>query len=117
MLGRKLIMLQNGQISRREEIIFKTPYLEEWKHSTVKNIKKHGYTGLVAAIRFYVRGTNLLKNKYQKIKIKVKNIHHQNSNNDSPEKREISKFLKIISDYKHKIREIKHKIKEEEENS
>ena len=35
-------------------------------------------------------------------------------NNINGEKKEISKFLKIIGDYKNKIREIKHRIKKEE---
>ena len=117
MIGRKLVMLQNGQVQNKEETILKAPYLEEWKHLTIKNIKKHGYIGLVATIRFYIRSSNFLKNKYQEVKIKIKNIRSKNSNGNSPEKREVSKFLKMISEYKHKIRKIKHKIKEEEERN
>ena len=114
MIGRKFLMLQNGQILNREEIIFGAPLIEEWKILTIKNIKKHGYIGLVATIRFYVRSTNTLKNKYQEVKVKVKNLHSKNTNGELAGKREVSKFLKMISEYKHKIREIKHKIKEEE---
>lgn len=110
MIGRKLILLKNGQILIREENPLKNSY-EEWKNLAIKNVKKHGYTGLVATIRFYIRGTNLLKNKYQEVKIKMKNRSKESINND---KKEISKFLKIISEYKHKIREIKHKIHKEE---
>jgi hypothetical protein len=115
MIGRKLVLLKNGQILRKEETILKVSYLEEWKHLTIKNIKKHGYAGLVATVRFYVRSSNLLKNKYQEAKIKIKNIRAKNLNSDSGEKKE-NKFLKMISEYKHKIREIKHRIKEEEKN-
>lgn len=114
MIGRKLLMLQNGQVFDRYETFLKAPYLEELKHKTVKNIKKHGYKGLVATIRFYIRSTNLIKNKYEETKIKIKNIHQKKSNNGAEDKQEISKFLKIISEYKHKIREIKHKVQEEE---
>lgn len=115
MIGRKLIMIQNGVVLHKEEFVFKTPFLEEWKHLTIKNMKKHGYAGLVATIRFYVRSSNLLKNKYQEVKVKVKNIRGKKSNSDLENKREISKFLKIISEYKHKIREIKRKVKKEED--
>ena len=114
MVERKLVMLKNGVLLHREETFFKAPYLEEWKHLTSKNVKRHGYTVLVATIRFYVRFSNLLKNKYQEIKIKIKNIRSRKSNSNLSGKQEISKFLKIISEYKYKIREIKHKIKEEE---
>jgi hypothetical protein len=114
MIGRKLVMLQNGQVLHREELVFKTPYLEEWKHLTIKNVKKHGYNGLVTTIRFYVRSINILKNKYHGAKSLVNNIRNKNPNSNSENKREISKFLKIISEYKYKIREIKRKVKKEE---
>lgn len=116
MIGRKLLMLQNGQVFNRDETFLKAPYLKELKQETVKNIKKHGYTGLVATIRFYIKSTNFLKNKYEEVKIKIKNIRQKNKNNILEEKREVSKFLKMISEYKHKIRALKHKIKEEEKN-
>lgn len=115
MIGRKLVMLSNGQASHHGETFFKTEHLEEWKNLTVQNVKKHGYTGLVMTIRYYVKTTNLLKNKYEEIKIKAKNLHSKHLGK-SEEKREVSKFLKMISEYKHKIREIKHKIHEEEED-
>lgn len=114
MIGRKLLMFQNGQILDRGEIIFKIPHFEELKYLITKNIKKHGYKGLVVTIRFYFRSANLLKNKYQEVKIKVKDMRVKNSKNNGEQQKEVSKFLKIISEYKHKIREIKHKIKEEE---
>ena len=69
MIGKKLFLLKNEQESQKKEIIFKTSYLEEWKHLIVQNIKKHGYLGLVATIRFYVQSTNLLKNKYYSTEI------------------------------------------------
>lgn len=115
MIGRKLVMLKNGYVVQREEVVFEVPLLEKAKHITIKNIKKHGYIGLVATIRFYIRSTNFLKNKYQEVRTKIKNMSNRNKNQNLIEdKQEISKFLKMISEYKHKIREIKHKIKEEE---
>ena len=107
-------MLRNGQTSSEEEILQKTPFWEEWKQLTVKNVKKHGYTGLVATIRFYVRSSNFLKNKYQETRIKIKNIRAKNTNSGTTEKKEVNKFLKMISEYKNKIKKIKHRIKEEE---
>jgi len=112
MIGKKLLMLQNGEVLNREEVFLKTPYLEEWKQVTIKNIKKHSHTVLVTTIRFYVRSTNLLKNKYQKIKSRVKDMNRKKL--DEGERKEVSKFLKMISEYKQKIRKIKYKINEEE---
>ncbi|MCX6752276.1 MAG: hypothetical protein NTZ87_02135 [Candidatus Nomurabacteria bacterium] len=113
MIGRKLVFLDHEQISNQENVLLEFPYLKEIRHVTVANVKKHGYALLVAIVRYYVRGTSFFKNKYEEIKIKIKNRSRENHIDD--EKREISKFLKIIGDYKHKIREIKHKIKKEED--
>jgi len=112
MIGRKLITLKQEQVLNQEEVLFELPYLKEVKHITVTNVRKHGYALLVAILRFYIRGTNFSKSQYEKLKIKIKNMHNRNQING--EKKEISKFLKIIGEYKHKIREIKHKIKKEE---
>ena len=114
MIGRKLVMLQNGQIQivSTPEDSFKTPYLKGLKHVTVKKLKVAGHTSLVETIRFYVKSSNLLKNKYQDAKIRVKSIRKKNM--EETEKKEISRFLKVISDYKRKIRKIKEKVKKEE---
>ena len=113
MMGKKLAVLKNEQILNQEEILFEIPYLKEIKHITIKNVRKHGYAGLVTALRFYIRFTNFLKDKYKEIKVKIEN--KSNENHANGEKKEISKFLKIIGDYKNKIRDIKHKIKREED--
>ncbi|MEK7471249.1 MAG: hypothetical protein AAB623_01200 [Patescibacteria group bacterium] len=120
MIWRKLLMLQNGQILNKEETLLETAYLEELKHLTIKNIKRHGYTGLVTIIRLYIKSSNFIKNKNKQIKIKIKDKlskHSSRLNGDLPKSQEIPKFLKIISEYKQKIREIKHKIREEEERN
>lgn len=114
MIGKKLLMLQNGQILQREEDLFKIQHLEEFKRLTIKNVKKHGYPILVTTIRYYVRSSNLLRNKYQEVKNKIKNIHIKKQKDGSLEKREASNFLKMVSEYKNKIRKIKQKVKEEE---
>lgn len=116
MIGKKLLMLQNGQVFDRNETFLKAPHLEELKHKTIKNIKKYGYAGLVTTIRFYIKSTNLLKNKYEEARIKIKSLYSKKSNSETGDRQEISKFLKIISEYKRKIREIRHKINEEEKN-
>lgn len=112
MIGRKYAILEHEQVLNHEEVLFELPYLKEIKYVTAKSVKKHGYAGLVGIMRIYLRSTNFLKEKYKEIKIKIENRRKINQING--EKKEISKFLKVIADYKHKIREIKHKIKKEE---
>ncbi len=112
MVGRKITILEHEKVLENQEVLFEVPYLKEVKHITITNMKKHGHAGLVATVRFYLKSTNFLKNKYQEVKIKIKSISQKNLING--ERKEISKFLKIMADYKHKIREIKHKIRKEE---
>jgi hypothetical protein len=109
MIGRKLAFLKNEQALNHEKDLFELVYFIKIKHKIVINFKKHGYTLLVLIIRFYVQSMNFLKRKYVEIKNKISMKTENNT-----EKKEVSKFLKIIKDYKHKIREIKHNIKKEE---
>ena len=113
MIGRKLILLKRGQIESVEKIPFEIPNSEEVRHFAVKNTKRYGYLTLVLILRFSVQSSNLLKHKYEKIKIKIKNM----TNKYFPQKeKEVSKFLKMVSDYKNKIAKIRDKIIEEEKN-
>lgn len=112
MIGRKLAVIEHAQVSNQEEVLFELPYLKEIKHTTIKNAKKHSYAFLVAMVRFYVLSINFLKNKYIELKEKIQKMSEASHTNG--QKKEISKFLKIIGDYKQKIREIENKIKKEE---
>lgn len=112
MLGRKLAVLEHSHILEHEEFLLELPYLKEVRSITTQNIKKHGYVVLVKTMRYYVLGTHLMKKKYEEAKANIKNRIYKNQT--AKDNKEISKFLKIIGDYKHKIKEIKHRIKKEE---
>ncbi len=112
MIWRKLHLLQNGQILINPEIPLEMPHLKSIKYFTVENIKKYEHALLETIVRSYIKSANFLKNKYEEIKLRIKD--RINKNHINKDRKEISKFLKIVMDYKHKIREIKHKIKKEE---
>jgi|SRR6185369_10346841 len=113
MIGRKVVKLQNGQVVLHQENFSQAPVIEELKEFTIKSLKKHSYAGLVGTIRIYVKTSNILKIWYQGLKVKV--VKMLTKNKEGEEEREVSGFLKMMSDYKKKIRRIKRKIKEEEE--
>lgn len=113
MIGRKLVLLHKGDIEIAEKNAFEVPHLEKVKHFTVQSMRKLGHAALVTTLRFYIRSMNFLKDKYEKIKTRIKNKSRINS--ITGERKEISKFLKIIGEYKQKIREIKHRIRKEED--
>ena len=118
MIGKKLILLKNGKIEHIERVLFDIPNLDQVKNVTVKNSKRYGYVILVETIRFYVRASILIKYIYFKTKKKIKEIYHRYFPHKIKEnkEKEVSKFLRMVSDYKNKIKNIKDKIIEEENN-
>lgn len=117
MVGRKLNLAQSETIVNNGHLHPFIPDVQKIKDVIVINTKKHGFTLVVVTIRSYVRIENFIKSRYEKIKIIIKNRLKKNTTlGETQEKQEASKFLKMISDYKHRIRNIKHKIVEEEKN-
>lgn len=112
MIGRKWLKLEEGQVLSAESIPAELPYLQEVREVTVKNIRKHGYNTLVTTIRIYVKTTDFLKNEWSNFKRKTQEFGSKLMHNT--EKKEISKFLSTIGEYKQKIRDIKHRIRKEE---
>jgi len=111
-------MLRKGEIQMKERKEFiEAQYLEELKGATVDNLKKVSYHGLVIFIRLYVRASSAIKGWWDNLKNQIKNLYKKNSKGLPEEKQEINKFLKMIGDYKRKVREIKHRIRREEEKN
>jgi len=106
MIGKKLILLKNGKIEHIERVLFDIPNLDQVKNVTVKNSKRYGYVILVETIRFYVRASILIKYIYFKTKKKIKEIYHRYFPHKIKEnkEKEVSKFLRMVSDYKNKIK-------------
>ncbi|OGI63357.1 hypothetical protein A2818_01445 [Candidatus Nomurabacteria bacterium RIFCSPHIGHO2_01_FULL_40_12] len=114
MIGRKLALVQNGKIIEKEYIHPFVPDFQKMKYVILESLEKYGHLSLVAILRSYIKITNFVKYQYEEIKIKIQNRRKEKILNG--EIKETSKFLKMISDYKHKIRKIKHSIHEEEKN-
>jgi len=119
LIGKKLVLLKKAQNQNIiiEENSFKMPDIEEVRHVTTKHIRKFGYVALVLTLRSYIRSSNFLKKTSRQVYEKAKDKLNKSKDRfigDSKDKREVSKFLKMISEYKQKINKIKHKIKEEE---
>ncbi|MBP6883747.1 MAG: hypothetical protein KBC06_00745 [Candidatus Pacebacteria bacterium] len=115
MVGRKLAPVRNGQIFAQEYPHPFVPHIENLKRFSYKSLRKYEHIALVATLRMYVRFSNYTKYSYSVLVAKIKTaINKDRFDGDTADKREISKFLKIISDYKKRVRNIKHRIKEEE---
>jgi hypothetical protein len=75
-----------------------------------------GFAILVGLIRLHVKCSNFFKTQWNLIVIKIKNAYVKRYAKGAVEAREVNKFLRMIGEYKHKIRRIKQKVKEEEKN-
>ncbi|MEK7588438.1 MAG: hypothetical protein AAB438_01330 [Patescibacteria group bacterium] len=116
MVMRRVVLQKDINTQEDTELILDVPDLEEIKVITIRKFKIYGYIVLVSSLRIYVKSSHLFKNKYSEVKDTVKNLHNKyvRKNKKVVEKKEVSKFLKMMGDYKRKIRTIKEKIKEEE---
>jgi hypothetical protein len=119
MIGRKVALVRNENEQTEEPEHFHpfVPDFQKIKHLAYKNAQKYGYLALVSTIRFSVRSSNLMKKKGNQIYDMAQRIVMRNRPEEVESPKEVSKFLKKISEYKSKIRRIKHKIIEEEKNS
>jgi len=120
MIGRKLILLKNQPMIVEEKILIQSPDLKEIRYIFVKKTREYGYIALVEIIRFSVRTSKFLKRKYKETKHKIKRItkkHVAHKNEEEIKEKEVSSFLKKISEYKHKLRKIKNKVIEEEKEN
>lgn len=117
MIGRKLAPVRNGQVAELPHAHVFVPDLEKMRRFTIASIKKYEHLILVATLRSYVRFSNLTKQNYQEIRAKIKDIRKSRNGNvdDVGVAQDPNKFLKIITEYKHRVRHIKNKITEEEE--
>lgn len=118
LVGIILLIKQKMSVLTTEDSInsinldFGKPFIEEVKYATIKKTKRYGYILLFISVRMYVLSSKFVKDKSKNIADKVisKLVKKDNAN----EQKETSNFLKMVADYKRKIKKIHHKIKEEE---
>ena len=119
MTGRKLFLLEKQPVIAEEEILVQTPDFKEIRHVFIRKTREYGYVALVEIIRFSVRSSKFLKHKYKEAENKIRGLARKHiTHEEEVQKKEVSSFLKKISEYKHKLKKIKNQvIKEEKENS
>jgi hypothetical protein len=117
MIGRKMMVLNASGTQKTHEEMLGIPLFEEFRASALKNVRKYGYIGLVITMRTYFKSTSFLKKKIADAKTQAKIIGERSKIlNSVKENKEASKFLELVSDYKHKLRKIKKEIQEEEKD-
>lgn len=117
MLGRQVKLVRAGMALHYPEYHPLEPDIIKAKHHAKRSIKRYGYLALVGIFRIYFRAEHALKVSYEESKARLNAFIASKTGgartNQPP--REASGFLKMMSEYKHKLRNLRHKIKEEEE--
>ncbi len=117
MIGRKLIVLGNGNYAVPDDATFEVPYMEETKNFLVECLKTLEHVTLVFLIRFYIQTKKFFRNMIEDIKEAIRNLHFKKyPNGELAEKIENSKAVKIIYRYRKKIKYIARQVKKEEKN-
>lgn len=117
MIWRELILVRNGQVATVHHSHPLVPDLQKIKYFTSKCTKKLSYITLFVILKFFIKSSNFIENQSKILIKKLKDKFKKNNNdplNGTAEKKEVSKYLKVISEYQQKIRQIKHRIKKEE---
>lgn len=118
MIGKKVLLLRERPVLVAEDnFLIQLPELHEVRYIVIKRAKQAAYITLVLVFRFSIRTSKTLRRGLKKGRGFIEGLfkryfgHH----NAEVEQKEVSGFLKKISEYKKIVKEIKHKVKEEED--
>jgi len=118
MIGRKLYLVRNGEVGNGKHFHFFVFDLIKVKQIAKNGVKRYGYIMLVFILRSNVKISNLVKSQFEKAILNIEDMLTKKSKpgdemNIKPA--EVSGFLKMVSEYKKKVRRIKNKISMEED--
>jgi len=116
MISRKLLLVNNSvENIKNETLLSDILDFDRIKHLTIINLKKASHTLLWIVLKTYIISSNFINKKRKELVEKIKSrMSKRHKEEDQPEKKEVSKHIKIISEYRQKIRNMTHRIKEEE---
>ena len=120
LIGRKLSLVKNN-INELEEhheagvFIASVFDLDQIKHSLLLSLKRFIHALIWVILRFYLLFSNFINIKRKELAQRIKaRLNKNRQQNIAEEKKEVSKYIKVISEYREKIRHMKHRIKEQE---
>lgn len=115
MIWSKVSLLRNNATLIEDDSVF-IPEAKEISRFLKKNGKTLSLVLVALGLRAWVKSSVFLKKKSEILKRKIKKTVLKQSAEKFLEKKEVSNFLKAVSDYKKRISKIKDKIVEEEQD-
>lgn len=120
MIGRKLYLVRNGEVGGGKHFHFFVFDLIRVRQLAKNGVRRYGYIMLVFILRSNVKISNMVKLQFEKAVLNIENMLTRKSRSSSGENQkpaEVSGFLKMVSEYKRKVRRIKNRISTEEDSS
>ena len=115
MIAKKLVVLEKVHEKNGELPLFETPNLREIKQTIISTAKFLGHKTLLVTLRIYIITINFIKQRKNNLVQKIKNLLKKKGVVENVEiNKEPSKFIKVVSDYKRKVRKMTHRIKQAE---
>ncbi len=118
MIGRKFFLLKNTGVHHihrnAENFLSEILDFDKIKDLTIKNSKKIIHTLIWLILRIYILSLNFINKKRKELALKIKSYLNKNNHPEIEGKKEVSKYMKVISEYRQKIKKMKNKIEEEE---
>ncbi len=110
------MLVRNGYIVVDENVPHPfIPDIHNIKQVAFKWFRRMLNIVILVTLRIYVKLVNLVKEQYNKIRLRViSSMSQENPDGNGLLKKEANKFLKVVSEYKHKITRMKRNIHEEE---
>ncbi len=117
MVSRKIFQLKNGEAEYATNADTMGFDLEKIRHFVWRGVRNLGYITLFLSLRLFMKTSNFLKVKGKMLLQKIEDRFMRDEEKlmgGIVKNKEVSKYLRMISDYREKIRRMKHIIKEEE---
>ena len=114
MIGRKLVLVRSGEVIKIAHPHPFTPEIQKIKKLTSKGFKRLAYILLFIILRFFIKSSNFVKTKSKMLMQKLIDRIQKRNKSSGGQKKEVSKYLKTISEYRQRIRKMKNMIKKEE---
>lgn len=115
MISKRVKLIRNGYIEVSDEISL-LPNTKEIKIIITKNVKQYGFLVITIILRASIRSYFTVKKETIEMFRKIQNKFIKHNTNNINKQKEVSSFLKGISEYKRKISHLKNKIIEEEKH-
>ena len=114
MIGKRVSLIRSGALEVHHDSPL-LPDIQEVRFIIVRSAKRYSFIIIEIILRTSIKSSMAIKKRTTELFHAVKNkVTKHLPEKPATEKKEVSGFLKTVSEYKHKIKKLKNRIIEEE---